>query len=111
MIVLQFVPLDCGVVCCGGCGVVCCDVGVCGPYILFSGLDDINDDEEDGGGVMCDDWRLNIPVTFNRITENMINTILINNADLTGVMFDICMYNIYPCLEPVTKISMPMTMV
>lgn len=30
-----------------------CEVGVCGPYILFNGLD-ISDDEDVGGGVICE---------------------------------------------------------
>lgn len=48
-----------------GCGVDwgwdvdCCDVGVWGPYILLNGLDDINEDEDVGGGVIWEDCLLN----------------------------------------------------
>lgn len=44
----------------------CCGVGVCGPYILLNGLDDIIDDAEVGGGVMCDDCLLKIPTKQKR---------------------------------------------
>lgn len=58
----------------------CCGVGVCGPYILLNGLDDINDDAEDGGGVMCDDCLLKIPAktTISKLSKNRIHAVTIS---------------------------------
>lgn len=38
-----------------------CEAGVCGPYILFNGLDILIEDDEVGGGVIWEDCRLNSP--------------------------------------------------